>query len=562
MDDKTHHEREHFFGAAKIMAALTLLSRLLGMVRDMAILAFGATGRTDAFWMAFSIPNLFRRLFGEGALSAAFVPVFTEVSEADGWDKARLVLANTFGVLAAILAGLLVVGELVLAGWLLWGGPGGDWPLLLKLTMIVLPFMVTVCLLALGSAALNCKGKFAYPAFAPILLNVALIAAAALAHATLGGDSWAGLAALSASVVVAGVVQLAGVLWLLRRTDLAAVWMLRPILPAVRKMARMTLPMMIPLGVLQFSAFFDRFWALLVSQEMTEWQVGPVTLTRPFDKGVVTCLYAGVRLFMFPLGILAISLATAVFPLLSRYARRGDTDGLRDTTNRALRLSLFLGIPAGLALILMARPVISLLFGRGDFSATQIDRTVPILQAYSVGLWAAFCNHILLRAFFAQQDTRTPMRITCMLVPLNMLLVMGGVFTPLGASAIGAASSLTTTLNVLILTWILRKRWGRIGFRRLLLAMGRIGMAAAAMGGMIVLCEQMVAPAVFGEARRHGWPLAARVVGEVVLAAGTFMAASVAMRGPELGELLGRARKTAIAQAESAGPPGPTDSSG
>lgn len=177
-----HVERERFFGAAKTVASLTMLSRVLGLVRDMAIWAFGATRATDAFWLAFSLPNLFRRLFGEGALSAAFVPVFTEVAESQGWERARLVLANAAALLAMLLAGLVVLGELALLAALLLVEPGADWTLLLQLTMLVLPFMLTICTLALGSAALNCKGHFAYPAFAPILLNISLIGGAWIAH--------------------------------------------------------------------------------------------------------------------------------------------------------------------------------------------------------------------------------------------------------------------------------------------------------------------------------------------------------------------------------------------
>ena len=155
------------------------MSRILGLVRDRAIVAFGANRHMDVFWTAFRVPNLFRRLFGEGAMSAAFVPVFTEVGRAEGWDKARLVLANVTGWLALMLAGLLLVGELALAGWLVgsaaFGWGGWDSALLVQLVMILLPFMFTICLLALGSAALNCKGDFVYPAFAPIMLNIALL---------------------------------------------------------------------------------------------------------------------------------------------------------------------------------------------------------------------------------------------------------------------------------------------------------------------------------------------------------------------------------------------------
>ncbi|KKK71585.1 hypothetical protein LCGC14_2912450, partial [marine sediment metagenome] len=176
--DAQHKEREHFFGAARVVTALTVLSRILGMLRDIAMLSLGGPKLADAFWTAFRIPNLFRRLFGEGALSAAFVPVFTEVGERDGWDRARTVLANVGGALSVLLAGLVILLEvgLLVGGWL-WPG---DWSRthMYQYAGIMAPYMLTVCLLALGSAALHCKGRFAAPAAMPIAMNVGLIATA------------------------------------------------------------------------------------------------------------------------------------------------------------------------------------------------------------------------------------------------------------------------------------------------------------------------------------------------------------------------------------------------
>ena len=203
MDESEHKERERFFGAAKLVAALTMLSRVLGLVRDRAIFAFGANRAMDTFWTAFRVPNTFRRLFGEGALSAAFVPVFTEVAETQGWDRARVVLANVTGALAVVLAGIVVLVEIGVAITLLFAPGVWDRTLLMQLILIVMPFVFTICLLALGSAALNCKGRFAYPAFAPIVLNVFLIAAALGAKRWFLGASWEGLFVLSAAVAAA-----------------------------------------------------------------------------------------------------------------------------------------------------------------------------------------------------------------------------------------------------------------------------------------------------------------------------------------------------------------------
>ncbi len=547
MPDPAHQERERFFGAAKLVAALTMLSRLLGMVRDMAIVALGATRATDSFWTAFSIPNLFRRLFGEGAMSAAFVPVFTEVAETEGWDRARLVLANAAGLLAVILAAVVVAAELVLAG--LWAADPGDADraLLLKLAMIMLPFMFTICLLALGSAALNCRGHFAYPALAPALLNVCLIAAAFAAHRFLTGREGWQLGVLAGAVVVAGAVQLAGVIWLLRRAKLAAAPRLRPLLAPVRRIARLVVPTMVPLGVLQFSAFFSRIyaWWMTATPEAPQVHVLGFAINRPLSPGVVTCLYAGVRLYMFPLGILAISLATAVFPLLSRYAARRDIAGLRDTTNRALRLSLFLGLPAGVALILLAEPSIALIYRHGRFD--DVARAAAILRMYSLGMWAYFAHHILLRAFFAQKDTATPMKVSCSLAAVDMLLVATLIFTPLGAAAIGLSTALTASTTVLLLAWVLHRRWGRLGLRGILLSLARTAGATAAMAGAILLAWWAVAAPAQRLARAAGrrWiePGAVAVVC-IVAGAAAYLGAAALLRSPELRALRRRREDT------------------
>jgi len=550
VDRAGRHEREHFFAAAKTVAALTVVSRVLGLLRDMAIVALGATRSTDAFWTAFSVPNLFRRLFGEGALSAAFVPVFTEVLEQpNGADRARVVLANAAGILAAILAGLVVLGELVLAAWLATSPGNWDRVLLVRLLMIVLPFMFTVCLLALGSAALNCRGHFAYPAFAPIILNICLIAAAVVCYRYLPQARTAGLYVLSGSVIVAGLVQLGGVLWLLRAAGLAAAARLRPVLPEVRRIAKLVLPMMIPLGVVQFSAFFDRFyaWFMTATPQSPTLEMFGATIRRPLQEGVVTCLYAANRLYQFPLGIMAISLATAVFPLLSRYASRGDVKALRQTTNRAIRMSIFLGVPAGVGLILLADRVIGLLFGHGRFSAGDVARAGAILRMYCLGMWAYFCNHILLRAFFAQKDARTPMIVSCILAVVNILLVVGLIFTPLGAAAVGLATAATASANTMVLTFVLRRRWTRLGGKAILASTLRTLIATGALAVLVAAVSAYVDPLArrFSESTEIGWSADALViVAAVVGGAVVFLITAVILRSPELGELRRSMRRT------------------
>ncbi|HNX27149.1 MAG TPA: murein biosynthesis integral membrane protein MurJ [Phycisphaerae bacterium] len=470
----TAKEQDKFFSAARMVAFLTLASRILGLIRDMIMVPLGSPVMADRFWTAFGIPNLFRRLFGEGALSSAFVPVYTEVCEAKGMNRARLVLANVAGILAIILCCIILLVSLGLWAW--WEICGGDYYrlVLLQFTGIMLPFMFTICMLALGSAALNCRGHFAYPAFAPLILNVGMIITAKCIAPAICKTDIGQFYVYCVSVVVSGVVQLVGVVWLLKKSGLAALANFRPILPETKEIGRLMLPMLVPISILQFSAFAD--WLIALKFTAT-----PDSPNLPLTDGTVRCLYAANRLYQMPMGVLAISIATVVFPLFSRYASRNDRLGLKDATNRALRLSLFLGIPSGLALIIMARPIIELLFQRKNFLESDTIRTAHMLQAYSVGMWAYFCNHILLRAFYAIKQPRKPLQIACGLVCLNLALVICGIFTPLKGSAIGLATAITSSANTVLLIWFLRKQVGLIGFRKILKSLAKITVASSVM---------------------------------------------------------------------------------
>jgi len=548
-------EHEQFFSKVKLLAAVTMVSRVLGLVRDMVIVPLGGDRLADRFWTAFSIPNLLRRLFGEGALSAAFVPVFTQVAEAQGRGRARLVLANVAGLLAVLLAGIVLLTWAGLAAaWLLW--PGGPLRLLLlRLIALMMPFLITICLLALGAAALNCRGHFAYPAFAPVLLNVVLIAAALWVAPALAEGAAGQFHVLAVALVLAGAVQLAGVVWVLRAADLAVVPRLRPVLPEVRRVARLMAPMLVPLGAMQATALADRVIALALTRSAAHPDL-------PVTPGAVRCLYAAGRLYQLPLGVLAASIATAVFPLLGRYAARDDLPGLRETLNRALRMGAFVALPAGVGLILLAEPTIALIFQRKEFGPADTARTVLLLRLYCLGMCAYFWTPVLLRAFFSRQDARAPMVLAVILAVVNVALVLGLVWTPLKAGAIALATAVTQTANALVLIFVLRRRWGRLGGRRVLASFARTAAATAAMAAAVlavlhVLPGQLAAigPTLRRLAARYGLPELLIAAGPTlcrlaVVAAGVGAGAAVYLLAArllgmrELGELLGGRRRS------------------
>ena len=515
-------EQEHFFGAARLVAALTMLSRVLGLLRDRVLLSIGGGVVADAFWTAFAVPHLFRRLFGEGALSAAFIPIFTETAEKSGWDRARQVLANTAGLLALTLGGLIVLIEVALVAWLLLDPGGPKRQLTMQFTMLVLPFMFFICLLALASAALNSKGHFAYPAAAPILLNVGLIACGWLLAPALARSDTEQLGIVGAGLVLCSVGQLLGAIWLLRRTHLAARWTLRPILPEIRQIALRMAPTVVPLGMVQLCDLVARLIALACTADAAHPNL-------PLAPGVIRCHYAAGRLYQLPLGVLAISVGTVVFPLLSRCVAQADRAGLRATINRALRLCVFLGVPSGVGLLVLAEPTIAAIFQRREFLAGDTARAAGMLQMYCLAMPAYFCLHILLRAFFARKDTRTPMIASAVLAVVNVLLVLGGIFTPLRSAALGMATAVTATVNAIVLAWVLHRQVGQLGWRSLLRSAARVAAASAVMGAAVAGVRWALA----------GWGLGPVVVvaASVAVGAATFLAAALALRCPELHEL-------------------------
>lgn len=488
-------------------------------------------------------------------MSAAFVPVFTEVSEADGWDKARLVLANAAGALAVVLGVLLVVIEVGLGVWVILYPGAWDRALLLQLLMIVMPFMFTICMLALAAAALNCRGRFAYPAFAPIILNIFLIAAAYIARSYCSGlqadgSQTGGLVLLLIAVTLAGVVQLVGVIWALRAAGLKIIPDVRPLLPEVRRMGKLMFPMMIPLGAVQLSSLFDGWyaWFMAATADAPTLTMFGWTFDKPLIEGAATRIYAAERLYNFPLGILAISIATVVFPLFSRYAARNDTRGLRKATNRALRLCLFLGIPSGVALMVLAGPAISAIYRSGKFTSADTAQSAYILQMYCIGMWAYFSNHVLLRAFFSQKDVMTPLKASIVRAVLNMFLVGGLIFSPLGAGAMGAATAITSSGYALLLVWILHRRWGKIGLGEIIASLGRIAVSTAAMLAAMLLGRRFIVPLLGKISPRLGssnwqsdWiPAVALLVVCITLGLGIYLLTAKILRCRELGELFAR----------------------
>lgn len=452
-----------FIGHALLVSVLTFASRLLGLVRDAVLAAcFGMSAITDAFWIAFVIPNLFRRLFGEGALSAAFIPAYTRSLLEDPATARRLASA-VLALLLVVLGVVTVIGELILASFVWSGNLSTDAGLAVRLTMIMLPYMPLICAVALIGGVLQVHGKFGPPAAAPILLNLIMIGTA-LGTTTLYFDSDPrhAIQAVAIAVVIAGVVQL---IW-----QVIALCGCERITcrfhgtgPAMRSVLKTMLPMALGLAVFQINTLLDSLiaWGLSPRHDADADQalhLWGYTTAYPVEQGAVTALQYAQRLYQFPLGVFGIAVATAIFPALARAApdsgqldRESMLDPFRNILKQGMRLTVFIGLPASVGLMVVADPLIRVIFQHGRFTSDDSARVVLILWGYAVGVWAYSMTHVLTRAYHALGDAKSPVKVSAWMVLVNLILNLTLVWF-MGAAALALSTALCAMGQAAILT--------------------------------------------------------------------------------------------------------------
>jgi len=387
------------------VGAMTLISRVLGLLRDMVFARFGIDAGMDAFFVAFKIPNFMRRLFAEGAFSQAFVPVLSEYKTRQAQAEVKVLVDRVAGTLLGLLGLLVLVCVLASPLLVLLFAPG-FWsdPLKFDLTAYMLrftfPYLLFMALVAFAAGILNSYGRFAAAAFTPVWLNVVLIAMALLVAPGLQQP----MIALSWGVLIAGFVQLAFLLPALARIRLLPRprWGLRD--AGVRKILKLMVPGIIGSSVSQINLLFD---TLLASFLVT---------------GSVSWLYYADRLVEFPLGIFGIALATVILPILSRSHAKGSTEEFSHTLDAGLRWVLLIGLPAAVGLIILAKLALSTLFQYDDFQRHDVDMAGLALVAYGSGLPGFMLVKVLAPAFFSRQDTRTPVKIAIRAMISNMVM--------------------------------------------------------------------------------------------------------------------------------------------
>lgn len=528
----------------RTVAGLTLVSRVMGLVRDLVtVRVFGDTAVGSAFAAAFAIPNMFRRLFGEGALSAAFIPEYTTLSDEDP-DAADRFASLVVGSLALITGAITVLIELALLAVLI-AAPGDEHRTLsLKLIMVCLPFMPAICIAAILGGMLQARGKFGPWAAAPVLLNLCVIAAA-LPYFFINTDPATWAYPIAAAAVVSGVLQVLWSLWALRG-------MVRwtrafgDVQGRARTMLRRMIPVLIGLGTLQVNSFVDTLIAM-----WPNW-VGPTVLGRgyPLDESANAVLFYSQRLYQFPLGVFGIAVATAAFPVLARDAK--DPARFASTLGRGVRLSLFIGLPATFGLLAVRGPLVEVLYsGMGDgFSAEGVRRASAVLLGYSAAVWAYSLNQLYTRAFYAAGDTRTPMRIAVAMVGANVTLNCVLIWW-LSEAGLAWSTALCATGQLV---------WLRHAAHKKLLVGGHADPAvwSAGVGHLFggVLCGLAAYAVVHLMNDTTGWGMQAlRLALAVIAGAGAFGLWSVLRRCPEQRWLLGRSVATKMDTSGHEAPP-------
>jgi len=460
------------------VGAATMASRGLGFVRDILLAATLGTGLVnEAYVAAFRLPNLFRRLLAEGAFNSAFVPLFAKSLESDGRDAARLFARDVMAGLILVLLVLTAVFEIGMSFFMYLQVPGfaddaEKFELTVLLGRIMFPYIGFMSLLAMLGGVLNSFGRFAAAAFAPVMLNVVLILVLAAISAGGYGDSKTSGLILAGGVFIGGIAQLALVVIDLRRADFS-----------------------VPLGRPRWSPQIKRLLQLmvpgLIAGGITQLNIWVGTIIASFSVGAVSFLYYADRVYQLPLGIVGIAIGVVLLPDLSRRLRAGNGDEVLHTQNRALEFSLVLTLPAAVALVVIAQPIIGVLFQRGAFTAADTAATSAALAAFSLGLPAFVLIKVFSPGFFAREDTKTPMWFAGAGMVVNVAGSLA-LFPPFGHVGIAVATSLAGWVNAILLGTTLWRRGYFVADRLLVKRLPLALVASIVMGVAIWIAARLV----------------------------------------------------------------------
>ncbi|MDR1087365.1 MAG: murein biosynthesis integral membrane protein MurJ [Endomicrobium sp.] len=429
----------------------TMLSRIVGYIRDMLVAnLFGAGIFADAFYAAFRIPNLFRRIFGEGSFSAAFVPVFSEYLHTKEKNETQKFLNVVFTALALILVVISILGVFfapALVKIMTWGFNAEQMQLTIELTRLAFPFILFTCLAAFLLAILNTLHSFFLPAFAPSMLSFSeIFYMSAVVPALVSGSQIKGLAM---SVIIGGALHFFIQYPKLKNLDWHLKFKLDLKHPGIKKITLLMIPSLIGLSVDQINAFVDTNCASFLS------------------LGSVTSLYYSNRLMQLPLAIFGLAFASVSLPAMSKAHAQKDTVTLKKSLNYSVRFTIFTLVPAASGLMAMGLPIIKILFEHGKFTAAASIMADNALFYYSLGLPAYAVAKIFANAFYSFQDTKTPVKTAIWAMILHVFLCIH-LMRPMGVGGLAFATALSSYFNVIVLAMHLRKRIGNLGLKQVM----------------------------------------------------------------------------------------------
>ncbi|HZP08984.1 murein biosynthesis integral membrane protein MurJ [Methyloceanibacter sp.] len=426
------------------VGAMTILSRVLGFARDVLIAAvLGTSFVADAFFVAFRVPNMFRRLFAEGAFDAAFIPLFARRMHEDGLAAARAFAGQALSGLTVLLVAVVILGEIAMPWFMLLLAPGfhedaEKFALAVLLARIALPYLVCMSLVALYTGVLNAQGRFAVAAFTPSLLNIVLIIVLLGLVATGNTDKGQAGMALAWGIVLSGLLQVVVIAVAAARTSMHLPLTRPRLTPDMSRLVALAVPGMVAGGIGQLTGVIS-------------------TIIATLQDRVVSWLYYAERIVQLPLGVIGVAVGVVLLPDLSHKLRTGDHRAVIRSENRALEFALLLTLPAAAALILAATPIMRVLFQHGAFTAADTDATSAILSALALGLPAYVIIKVLHPSFFAREDTRTPMIFAAVSMGANVVLSLI-LFLAIGGTGIAVAAMLSGWINVALLVMALKRR--------------------------------------------------------------------------------------------------------
>lgn len=455
------------------VGGLTLVSRVFGFVRDAMMAAvLGVGPAADAFYAAFRFPNLFRRLFAEGAFNTAFVPLFSGARAQKGDEHARDLAARIMSWLVAILIVITVLAEIFMEWVLIPFVPGfladpAKFELTVLLTRILFPYLACMSLVAAYAAILNALERFVAAAFAPVMLNIVNIAALTLVIVLAVNDATVAALWVSVATIIAGVAQLAIVWFAVRRAGFLPRFALPRIDPEVRRFWVLALPAVMTGGITQINIFIG-------------------TIIASGAASAISYLYYADRLYQLPLGIIGIAVGTVLLPVLSGHLKNGRDVEAREAQEQSLLVSMLLSMPAATALIALSVPIVRVLFERGAFGPVATEETARALIAFAAGLPAFVLVRVLQPGYFAREDTLTPTIFAAISVVVNITLSLI-LFPWLEHVGIAIATSTAAWTNALMLGAFLYRRGhyrptGEEAVKHLLILVISLGMAAALFG--------------------------------------------------------------------------------